>query len=238
MKHEKWLIYIIVAFTSITTVLLLTDDTLLGFARAILSAVILDGLIIYWDDKRVTLKSDKQRAISSYMMWAGVGIMLTFAGGYGVEVFAPVDASNTMQLFGYSFVLTLTDFILMLAMMMIGAWVVLTLGVILYMRGIDPEITKDLELTKALTERDAVEMNAYKTALKVTARQIGTEKAIKLFRLNLAQEGYTEVEIDKMENEARMQIMADRGESIPVNTHAYSAEVEAPSFTKASTPKN
>ena len=64
MKHEKWLIYIIVAFTSITTVLLLTDNTLLGFARAILSAVILDGLIIYWDDKRVSLKSDKQRAIS------------------------------------------------------------------------------------------------------------------------------------------------------------------------------
>lgn len=237
MKHEKWLIYIIVAFTSITTVLLLTDNTLLGFARAILSAVILDGLIIYWDDKRVSLKSDKQRAISSYMMWAGVGIMLTFAGGYGVEIFAPVDAANTMDLFGYSFTLSLTDFILMLAMMMIGAWVVLTLAVILYMRGIDPEITKDLELTKALTERDAVEMNAYKTALKVTARQIGTEKAIKLFRLNLAHEGYTEVEIGKMEQEARNQIMVDRGEAIPVNMQVYSAEVEAPSFTKASTPK-
>ena len=237
MKNENWLMYIIVAFTSLTTILLLMDNTPLGFARAILSAVILDGLIIYWDNKRATLKSEQQRKVSTNMMWAGVGIMLTFAVGYGVEVFAPVDASSQLDLFGYSFVLTLTEFILMLAMMMIGAWVVLTLGVILYMRGIDPEITKDLELVKALSERDAVEMAAYKTALKVTARQIGTEKAIKLFKRNLLAEGYTEVEINTMVNEARMQIMADRGESIPVNTHVYSAEVDAPSFPSASTLK-
>lgn len=237
MKNENWLMYVIVLFTSLTTILLLTDNTPLGFARAILAAVILDGLIVYWDNKRSTLKSEQQRKISTAMMWAGVGIMLTFAAGYGVEVFAPVDASSQLNVFGYSFVLTLTEFILMLAMMMIGAWVVLTLGVILYMRGIDPEINKDLELVKALSERDAVEMAAYKTALKVTARQIGTEKAIKLFRRNLLAEGYTEVEINSMVNEARMQIMADRGEPIPVNTHVYQSEVEVPSFTKASTPK-
>lgn len=233
MKNENWLMYIIVLFTSITTILLLTDGTLISFARSVLSAVILDGLIIYWDNKRSTLKSEQQRKVSTYMMWSGVFIMLTFAAGYGIEVFAPVDASSQLDLFGYSFMLTLTEFILMLAMMMIGSWVVLTLGVILYLRGIDPEIQKDLELVKALSERDAIEMSAYKTALKVTARQIGTEKAIKLFSRNLSHEGYTEVEISAMINEARIQIMTDRGEPIPA--HIYSAEVDAPSFTKAST---
>jgi len=236
MKDEKWIIYLIVGFTSITTVLLLADGTFLGFARAIVAAAVLDGLIAYWDNKRVTLKSEEQRTYSNRMMWAGVGIMLVFAAGYGVEVFAPVDAVRSVDVFGYTFTMSLKEFILMLAASLIGGWVVLTLGVVLYMRQIDPDIQKELEHTKALAERDNEEMTAYKTALKVTARQIGTEKALNLFKSNLKQDGYTEVEVNRMVEEARTEIQVNRGEIIPVDAiRAYNAETA--NFTQPSTPK-
>jgi hypothetical protein len=237
MKDEKWLVYLIVFFTSITTVLLLADGTLIGFIRGVAAAVLLDGLIAYWDDKRIKLKSQTQRKWAEGMMWAGVGIMFIFAAGYGIEYFAPVDAVKPVDLFGYKFTMTLTDLILMLAASFIGMWIVSTLGVILYMRRIDPEVSKDLELTKALEERDREEMTAYKEALKVTARQIGTEKAVKLFRKNLENEGYTPAQIATMEQEARLAIASAHG-AIPVdsNMRAYQSTVTNP--TNPSTPQN
>lgn len=240
MKDEKWLVYLIVGFTSITTVLLLTDGTLLGFIRAMAGAAILDGLILYWDNKRIKLKDDKQRNISRNLMWAGVGIMLTFAVGYGVELFAPVDAVKTVDVFGYSFTMTLHDFVLLLAASTIGAWVVLTLGAVLYLRQIDPEINKELELTKALQERDNEEMKAYKSALRVTARQIGVENAIKLFVKNLEDLGYTDAQIAEMVVQARTTIAEEQG-AIPVNSpvnstvRQYQADTE--NFTSPSTSK-
>lgn len=150
MKNENWIVYLIVAFTSITTVLLLADGSFMGFVRAVVSAAILDGLIAYWDGKRVTLKDKKQRNLSNGMMWAGIATMLLFAVGYGVEYFAPNNAMKPIDLFGYEFVMTLTEFIIMLATSMIGAWVVITLGVVMYLKQIDPDILNDLENTKAM----------------------------------------------------------------------------------------
>lgn len=229
MKNEKWIIYLIVGFTSITTILLLADGTLLGFIRGCIAAALLDGLIAYWDDKRIKLKDKKQRSWSEGMMWAGVGIMFIFAAGYGIELFAPVDAIKPVDLFGYTFTMTLTELVLMFAASLIGMWIVSTLAVVLYMRGIDPDVSKDLELTKALEERDREELTAYKEALKVTARQIGTEKAVKLFRKNLENEGYTPAEINAMEQEARIAISAAHG-SIPVdpNMRTYQSTTANP----------
>jgi hypothetical protein len=236
MKNEKWLIYVIVGFTSITTVLLLMGDSLLGFVRAVLAAIVLDGLIAYWEDKRTTLKDDRQRKVAEYMMWAGVGIVGIFALGFAVEYNVPVDATQTVDLFGYTFAMTLTDFILMLAAGMIGGWLVLTLGVVLYMRGIDPEILKQLDHTKALQDRDAVEMAAYREALKVTAKQIGTEKAVNLFKKNLLAEGYNEAQIQAMEQDARFAI--ERAQASTVDGRAYQSNAQAVKevFTPPSTP--
>lgn len=242
MKDEKWLVYIIVAFTSITTVLLLADGTFLGFVRGVVAAVILDGLIIYWDKKRVTLKNKRQRDLSGAMMWAGVGIMLTFAAGYGVEVFAPVDAKRNVDIFGFAFAITLTEFILMLAASIMGAWVVLTLGVILYMRGIDPDIIADLDKVKAEEEaeqeRRHVEREAYKTAMNVTAKTVGTEKALRAFRENLKATGYyTDYEIEQMSQQAEAEINIARTGGIvnpPANVNRYQAETG--NFTPPSTP--
>lgn len=239
MKNETWLIYIIVGFTSVTTVLLLAGDSLIGLIRAVLAAAVLDGLIAYWDNKRVSLKDKTQRKWSEIMMWAGVGIVALFAVGYAVEYYVPVDATRTVDQFGYSFEMSMHDMILMLAAGMIGAWVVLTLGVVLYMRGIDPEIIKGLEHTKALEERDNAELEAYKQALKVTAKQIGTEKAIKLFKANLKTEGYVDAEIQAMEQDARLAISLAQGSTVGSEGRVYQSNTEgAPTvFTPPSTPK-
>ena len=237
MKNEKWIIYVIIAFTSITTILLLADGTFIGFVRGVIAATLIDGLIGYWEDKRTKLKKEIQRKWAEGMMWAGVGVVAIFAVGYVVEHYAPVDAVKQVDLFGYQFTATLTDMIVMLAGAIIGLWIAATLGVVLYMRGVDPDIEKDLEHTKALEERDREEMTAYKEALKVTARQIGTEKAIKLFKHNLSREGYTPAEIAIMEQDARAAISkAQVPITVDVPMNQYRQEAE--NFTPPSTPKN
>jgi len=84
-------------------------------------------------------------------------------------------------------------------------------------------------LTKALQDRDDAEMDAYKEALRITARAIGTEKAIKLFRSNLKTENYTEAQINEMEAEARSAILQAQG-AIPagVGMKVYKAEADSP----------
>jgi len=243
MKDEKWLAYVIIGFTSITTVLLLADNTFLGFVRAIVAAVLLDGLIMFWDEKRVTLKDKDQRKYSNYMMWTGVGIMLFFAAGYGVELFAPVDAVKTLDLFGFVFTSTLHDGILMLAASMIGVWVVLTLGVYLYLRQIDPDILAELERVKATEEAEKelrkIEDTAYKTAMTVASNSVGTENAIRAYRARLQSANiYTEFQINQMVEEARLKIEMSRTGGIPVNVNSYQAEVNTPELnpTRPSTP--
>lgn len=233
MKNENWIVYLIVAFTSITTVLLLADGSFMGFVRAVVSAAILDGLIAYWDGKRVTLKDKKQRNLSNGMMWAGIATMLLFAVGYGVEYFAPNNAMKPIDLFGYEFVMTLTEFIIMLATSMIGAWVVITLGVVMYLKQIDPDILNDLENTKAMEEAEAarrkVEHEAYKTAMNVTSRSVGTEKALRMFRKNLEDMAcYKPFEIDEMVERAYREIEASRNGATPsaqpVQMRAFAAD--------------
>ena len=235
MKNEKWIVYLIVGFTSITTVLLLMDGSFIGFIRAIVSAVILDGLIAYWDEKRVTLKDNKQREYSRNMMWAGIAIMLLFAIGYGIELFAPDNALKPFDLFGYKFTMTLTEFIVMLATAMIGAWVVATLAIVMYLKQIDPDILNDLENTKAIEEAESarrkVEHEAYKTAMNVTSRSVGTEKALRMFRKNLEDMAcYKPFEIDEMVERAYREIEASRNGATPaaqpVHMRAYAADGE------------
>jgi hypothetical protein len=243
MKNEKWLIYVIIGFTSITTILLLSDGSPLGFFRAILGAAILDGLIVYWDAKRVTLKSDTQRGISGKMMWAGVGIMLTFALGYGIEIFSPVEAIRDVDVLGYTFTLPLKEFIVMSAVTMIGAWVVLTLGMVLYMRGIDPDVQKDLDKVKsneeAENERNREEAFAYSVAMKVTARTVGTEKALRAFRENLENMNfYTPHQIDLMVDRAKVDIEASITGGIPVDTPVNTYQSETVNPTQPSTPRS
>lgn len=247
MKNEKWLAYVIIGFTSITTVLLLADNTFLGFVRAIVAAVLLDGLIMFWDDKRVTLKDEKQRKYSNYMMWTGVGIMLFFAAGYGVELFAPVDAVKKLDLFGFVFTSTLHDGVLMLAASMIGVWVVLTLGVYLYLRQIDPDILADLARVAAIEKAEKklreVEEKAYEEAMTVASESVGTENAIRAYKARLEMTKiYSPFQIEQMVEQARLKIEISRTGGIPVNTpvNSYSAAVDAPKLnpTPPSTHQN
>lgn len=243
MKNEKWLMRVIVGFTSLTTVMLLADGSFLGLLRGAVAAVILDGLIMYWDEKRVSLKDKTQRDWANGMMWAGVGIMFLFAAGYGVEIFAPVDALQSVDIFGFSFTLTLTDAVLMLAASIMGGWVVLTLGVILYMRQIDPDVKADLERTKAIEEsekeRRTEEAEAYKTAMRVVNRTVGTEKAIRAFKENLKSTGYyTEFEIEQMVEDARREIQISKtGGIVNTETSVNSYRAEVPDFTQPANTK-
>lgn len=241
MKNDKWLIYTIVIFTSSTTFLLLFDGSLFGFVRSVGSTLILDGLVAYWDEKRMTLQSDKQRKKSGYMMWAGVGMVLLFAIGYGIETFAPADTIKSVDVFGFSFAISLPEFIEMLALSMIGSWAVLTLGMVLYLRGIDPETKKELSkivaLEEANAERNRIETEAYKTAMNITAKSVGTEKALRDFRQNLVSTGfYKEFEVDLLVEQAKAEILLGRT-GVAEPSRVYNADVEQPSqvFTKPST---
>lgn len=246
MKNEKWIIYLIVAFTSITTVLLLAGNTLVGFLRAAIGFVLLDAFIMYWEDKRVTLKDTKQRKWAHGMMWAGVGVMAIFAIGFGIEKLSDVDAVRTVDVFGYTVTATLYDVISAAANIMIGLWVVLTLGVVIYLRGIDPDILNHLEQIKAEEEaekgRRHAEQQAYKTAMEVTSTRVGTEKAIRQFRQNLIDMGcYKPFEIEEMVKQAEIEIQASRSGVYTVDTSQQTQMVtykaDAGNFTPPSTPK-
>lgn len=245
MKNDNWLIYIVVAMTSMTTFGLVADGSVFGFFRGIGAAVILDGLVIYWEGKRITCKNETQRKNSEYMMWAGVGILFLFAFGFAVEYSLPSNAVNTIEILGYSVDVTLKELIVYLASFVIGAWVVLTLGMVLYMRGIDPETSKDIERTKAAQEREDEEIKAYKIANRYTARELGTLKAMELYRKDLENLGvYTAGEIVRMVENARLETMRqhDVPEGIPANSvglnvRNYHADVDAVNPTPANTTK-
>lgn len=207
MKNDTWIIYIVVFATSMTTFMLISDGTFVGAIRGALAAVILDGLVVYWEEKRVTLKSDKQREYSRNMMWAGVGILFLFAGGYAIEYTMPSDTAKTIDIFGYQLVVTLAELVVYIATVMIGLWIVITLGVVLYLRGIDPETKKNIETTKAAQEREEEELRAYRIANKHTARELGTIKAMERYRGDLVALGkYTASEIALLLDEARDEI--------------------------------
>lgn len=242
MKNDNWLIYLIVAMTSLTTYGLIADGSVFGAVRGVGASVILDGLVIYWEGKRVSCRNAEQREKSKYMMWAGVGILFLFAGGFPVEYSLPSEAVNTLSILGFSVDVTLKEMIVYFASFIIGFWVVLTLGMVLYLRGIDPETAKDIERTKAAQEREDEEIKAYKIANKYTARELGTLKAMELYRKDLEKLGvYTEGEIVRMVENARLETMRQHevppagvaANSVGLNVRAYQAEAQV--FTPPST---
>lgn len=235
MKNEKWIVWLVIGFTSLTTFMLLADGTIYGFIRAAGASTVLDGLIIYWDEKRVSLRDERQRRYANNMTWAGVGMVFLLAFAWAVENYAPVDALKTYPILGYEVILTLHDFILMLAQGMIGAWVVLTLGVIMYLRQIDPEIKRDLEYTKALEEREKEHSRAFNSAMRGVSRIMGTDDAMQSARQHFEKAGYTEVKINELLARAEQEIKQDRGETVDAPMRGYAAD--AVNFTKPSTPK-
>lgn len=235
MKNTQWLVRIIIGFTSITTFSLLSDNTLFGVIRGFAGAVVLDWLIEYWSGKRITLFDKKQRDWSNGMMWAGVVLVFAMAILWAIEKYVPVDAVDTYAFLGYSYALSLHDYILMLAQGMIGGWAVLTLGVTLFLQQIDPEVKRDIERSKALEEQEKEHTKAYTVAMRGIQRTVGTEKAFEAMRKQLESEGYTESRIESLLAQAQQEVKRDRGEAVdaPIGK-VYESETV---FTQPSTPK-
>jgi hypothetical protein len=235
MKKDTWIVYLIIAITSTTTVLTMSDGTLFGFIRGVLFAAVLDGFILYWENRAQVLHDDKQRKWANGMKWAGAGMLVAIAFAYVLVSFAPVDAPQTVDVFGLVIASTVREVVHWTIVAAVSLWVVLTLIVALYMRQIDPEVVAQLERTKAIEEsekeRRAEETRAYKTAMTVVNRTVGIEKALRSFRENLESTGYyREFEIDRMVEDARMEIEANKTGGIPVGTpvNTYHSDTSNP----------
>lgn len=244
VHSDDWLVYGIVLLTSSTTVLTMLDGTLFGLLRGIGFAFVLDGLILFWESRSEVLTGSSQRTWSNGMKWAGVGMLVTIAMAYVFMSLVPVDAKKTVDVFGLVFSSTLRELVHWIIVGVISLWVVLTLGVLMYIRGIDPETRKRLELVQAHEATDKEELRTYKVALGAIKRTRGVDNAIKRMRLDLENEGRTPAEIDELVNKAMLEIMAANGEAIPVNigqpenVNRYQADAEAaPNFTKPLTAK-
>ncbi len=250
MKKDSWIVYLIVFLTSSTTVLTLWDGTFFGFIRGVAFASVLDGSIIYWEEKGEKLKSDKQRKWSKNMKWAAVGMLLVIAISYVLTLFVPVDAPQTVDLFGMKFVSTIQEVIHWSIFAMIGFWVVLTLGVVLHLREIDPEVIQERARKQAVDaaekERAEKEDEAYKTAMNAVAEMTGWERGILQFEERLKADGnYTPHEIKQLVNIARAKVVevntgasAVAAQSPFANRYESAIKDETGNFTKPSTPQN
>lgn len=248
MKKDSWIVYIIVLLTSSTTVLTLWDGTLFGFLRGVGFAAVLDGSIIYWEGKGETLKDEKQRKLAVGMKWAAVGMLLIIAVAYVVTLFVPVDAAKNVNLFGMLFASTMRDVIHWSVFAMIGAWVVLTLGVVLYLREIDPDVIRERNRKKTVddTEKERAEKEdeAYRTAMKAIAEMTGYERGIAAFEKRLKGDGvYTPHEISQLVSIARAKLAEANTGATPVDAsnpfvNKYPATVkdETGSFSQPPTP--
>lgn len=250
MKKDSWIIYAIVTLTSSTTVLTLLDGTLLGFLRGLLFAAILDGSVIYWEGKGETLKDTKQRKWAVGMKWSAVGMLLIIALSFVAILLVPVDAPQPVDLFGMSFMSTMREVIHWGIFAMIGSWVVLTLGVVLRLREIDPDTVRERERKQTVDEmekeRADKEDEAYRTAMKAIAEMTGYERGIAAFEARLKADGaYTPHEIEQLVGIARTKLTEAKTGATPVDAqnpfaNRYPSQVkdETTSFTRPSTPPN
>lgn len=227
MKSEKWLIYPLIAFTSLTTIGLVYDGSWFGFVRAVISAVILDGLVYYWAEKRVQLRDETQRTTANRMMWVGVFLIALFAMGYGARYVLPVSNFQDFPIAGFEVKVTLDELILYFSSTLVSLWVAVTLAVVLHLQYIDPETKRELEQSKALQTRDEHELIAFKEALKVTGERLGQEKALREFEKHLKGLGvYSPAEIAVFLKDAKYGIQVANGQ-IPANN----LRPEEPNFT-------
>ena len=248
MKKDSWIVYLIVFLTSSTTVLTLWDGTLFGFIRGVAFALVLDGSVIYWEGKSETLKEVKQRKYSKNMKWAAVGMLVLIAAAYVLTLFVPVDAAQNVDLFGMVFTSTIQEVIHWSIFGMIGLWVVLTLGVVLYLREIDPDViqerTRKQAVDAAEKERADKEDEAYKTAMNAVAEMTGWERGILAFEKRLKADGnYTPHEIQQLVGIARAKVVevntgasAVAAQSPFANKYESAVKDETGNFTKPSTP--
>lgn len=231
MKNDNWIVYGIVILTSSTTILTMWDGTLFGLLRGIGFAVVLDGFIIFWEARSEMLKEKTQRDWANGMKWAGIAMLLVIAVTYAFVSLVPVDAVQKIDLFGMHFASTVRELIHWVIIGMIGLWVVLTLGVIMFMRQIDPDTAMKLEYTKAAQDRQQEKLASYKIANKYTQSELGKLEALEEYREDLKKSGrYTEGEIVAMVMAAGQEI--DRQKLIPVNmaaqpVNSYAANTQA-----------
>lgn len=241
MKKDNWLVYGIIMLTSSTTVLTMVDGTFFGLLRGIGAAFVLDGLIVFWEARSEKLTDQQQRNFANGMKWAGVGMLVAIAFAYVLTEVVPVDAKKTVDIFGLTFASTIRELVHWVIVGVISLWVVLTLGVVMFVRQIDPETTRVIELTKANEETEGEYLRVYKTALKATKKVRGIEKAIAQLRADLAREGMTPAEIETLVKKAEFEIAIANGDIIPVDAamHQYAAAapaVDAVNPTPANTP--
>jgi hypothetical protein len=228
MKKDNWLVYGIILLTSSTTVLTMVDGTFFGMLRGIGAAFVLDGLILFWESRSEKLTNTRQRDFANGMKWAGVGMLVAIAFAYVLTEVVPVDAKKTVDIFGLTFASTIRELVHWIIVGVISLWVVLTLGVVMYVREIDPETQKSIQLTKAHETQETEEMDAYKTSLKAIGKIRGIEKAIARLRADLKRDGCTPVEIEELVNKAMMEIREANGDPIPVDMNVKRYQQTAP----------
>jgi len=241
VHSDDWLVYGIVLLTSSTTVLTMLDGTLFGLLRGVGFAFVLDGLILFWEARSEKLTDSKQRSFANGMKWGGVGMLVAIAASYVFIEVVPVDAKKTVDIFGLVFSSTIRELIHWTITGVISLWVVLTLGIMMFIREIDPETQRSIEFAKANEETSKEETRIYKLALGATKRVRAVDSAISRMREDLAREGRTPVEIEALVNSAIVEIRAANGDPIPVdmsvNTYQQTAPAVDANFTRANMPK-
>lgn len=223
MKKQEWILYVLVFITSSTTVLTLFDGSFLGLLRGLAIAAVLDGSIIYHERNANTLKDATQRKWSNGMKWAAIGFLLVIAVAYVLTLFVPVGAIQQVDLFGMEFASTIQEVIHWTVYAMIGAWVVLTLGVVVYLREIDPDLKRERERKiagdEAIKQQQDKEDSAFRTAMDAVAELTGTEKGLKQFEERLIAAGYKEYERQQLLAIAKNKLIEEKTGSLPVNTN-------------------
>lgn len=250
MKKDAWVLYLLVFITSSTTVLTLYDGTFFGLLRGLAIAAVLDGSIVYHEHNGNILKDERQRKWSNGMKWAAVGFLLVIAISYVLTLFVPVDATQNVNLFGMVFSSTIREVIHWTVYAMIGAWVVLTLGVVLFLREIDPDVIRERERKQSVDAAEKTradkEDDAFKIAMNSIAEMVGQERGILALQKRLEGLGdYSEYEITQLVNIARAKLIEQKTGASPVdaenpfaNRYPSTVRDETPNFPKPSTPKN
>ena len=224
MKKQNWILYVLVFITSSTTVLTIYDGSFLGLLRGLGIAAVLDGSIIYHEHNANVLKDATQRKTSNAMKWAAIGFLLVIAVAYVLTLFVPVGAVQNVNLFGMKFASTMQEVVHWAVYAMIFAWVVLTLGVVVYLREIDPDVKRERE--RRIAEDEAVKQQqdkedaSFRTAMDAVAELTGTEKGLKQFEARLIASGYKEYERQQLLVIAKNKLIAEKTGAEPVDENS------------------
>lgn len=214
MKNDNWILYVLVGFTSLTTVLLVSQGgaSIVGIVQGLIVALVLDGLIMHWDKKRVSYNDENQRAVANIMTWVGVGIVAIFAVLYGVMELAPANnAPMQISIAGVPMRATVGEIIYSVAFVLAALWIVGTICAILFIRQIDPATQLELEKAKARQEHERIQLEVFQEFMAGTKERVGMEDAMAAFRAELkSRNRYSAQEIEQIVSEERTRIEALR----------------------------